>query len=490
MDEKPIKPPSFSRGRKWAMAFNVVVSSLALLAILVMGNYLASRHYWRLQVDSAKVTISPLTKRILNSLTNHVKIIIYFDPDGDHEMFSAVKSLLKEYELNCPKIDLEYIDFTKPGRAELVREKYKFAVSAKGSRVIFDYKDRTRTVMSSELSEFQWNGKEFRRSAFKGEQLFTSAIASVVEPRRAKIYFLTGHGEHDIQSDEDSAGYSKFAKVLTENDIECAVLDNLATRDIPADCQVLLVAGPTQVFLPQEVARIEQYLSRGGRVFMLLNYASVQTRGRLGFDSLFAAWNLDVGLNYVRDSDEAKAQQAELVVASRFGAHPIVKPLLNSSLELVIPRSVGQRSALAGADSPKVSELVSTSKAGSIYSSSKSLAGSEKHGSIPLAAAVEKGSIQGVSADRGVGRMVVVGDSYFLANKLLDYLSNYDFGLLAVDWLLNRDVMLSEIPPHAVKDYKFNVTEHQMQTFRWIFLLVVPGLVLITGLGVWARRRY
>jgi hypothetical protein len=489
MDEEPIKPASFSRGRKWAMGFNVVVSSLALLAILAMGNYLASRHYWSIQVDSAKVTISPLTKRILNSLTNHIKVVIYFDPKTDREMFGAVKALLMEYELNCPKIDLEYIDFTNPGRAELVREKYKLA-SAKGSRVIFDYKDRIRTVMAGDLSEYQYNGKEFRRSSFKGEQLFTSAIASVVDPRRAKIYFLTGHGEHDIQSEEDVSGYSRFAKVLAENDIECNLLENLAVREVPADCQVLIIAGPTKLFLPQEVARVEQYLNHGGRVLMLLNYVSVQKGSRLGFDSLFAAWNLDVGLNFVRDTDQAKDQQAELLVASHFGPHPIVKPLLNSSLGLLIPRSIGQRSALPGADSPKVTELVSTSQSGFVYAASKSTAVSEKHGSLPLAVAVEKGGIQGVSADRGVGRMVVVGDSYFLTNRLLDYLANYDFGLLSVDWLLNRDVMLSDIPPHAVKDYKFNVTEGQMQTFRWSFLVVVPGLVLMTGFGVWLRRRY
>jgi len=80
-----------------------------------------------------------------------------------------------------------------------------------------------------------------------------------------------------------------------------------------------------------------------------------------------------------------------------------------------------------------------------------------------------------VSADRGVGRLVVTGDSFFLANNMIEYLEIAISECLAVNWLLNRDLLLSEIPARAVKEYKFNLTEHQMKTFRWVFLLFVPG---------------
>jgi len=490
MEEETIKSFSFTRSRKWAMAFNVILSSLALLALIVMVNYLAARHFWRIQVDSNKTTLCPLTKRVLNSLSNHVKIIIYFDTEGDRELFSSVKTLLKEYEINCPKLDLEFVDYKTPGRAELIQAQYKFATTSGGGRVIFDYKGRAKTVMASELSEYESAGKEFRRSAFKGELLFTSAIASVTEAHSPKVYFLQGHGEHDPASEDDTRGYSKFAKSLNETDVEYGLLGDLTANDIPADCQVLIIAGPDKTLLPEEVARIDQYLSRGGRVFLLLNFQSALNPKRLGFEQLLASWNLDTGLNYIQDKSEGKAKTPQAVIASSFGTHPIVKPLRNSSLVFYIPRSVGQKSAVTTADSAKVAELVSTSSSGVVYSNAKGEGGPDKQGVFPLAAAAEKGSIQGVSADRGVGRLVVTGDSIFLANYLIEYLGNRDFGMLAVNWLLNRDLLLSGIPARAVKEYKFNLTEQQMSTFRWVFLLVVPGLVMMTGFGVWLRRRY
>ena len=39
-----MKEPSFTRGRKWTVGFNVVVGLLSAFAIVVMANYLAARH--------------------------------------------------------------------------------------------------------------------------------------------------------------------------------------------------------------------------------------------------------------------------------------------------------------------------------------------------------------------------------------------------------------------------------------------------------------
>ena len=39
--------PSFTRGRKWAIGFNVVIAIVSAFAIVVMANYLAARHSMR-----------------------------------------------------------------------------------------------------------------------------------------------------------------------------------------------------------------------------------------------------------------------------------------------------------------------------------------------------------------------------------------------------------------------------------------------------------
>ena len=106
-----------------------------------------------------------------------------------------------------------------------------------------------------------------------------------------------------------------------------------------------------------------------------------------------------------------------------------------------------------------------------------------------MAIAVEKGSIQGVASDKGATRVVVVGSSMSFANAAIESAANADFATLAVNWLLNRDVLLTEIPPRAIKEYTLSVTEQQMRTLRWIFMFGVPATALLIGGIVWLRRR-
>ena len=84
---------------------------------------------------------------------------------------------------------------------------------------------------------------------------------------------------------------------------------------------------------------------------------------------------------------------------------------------------------------------------------------------------------------------MVVGNSLFLSNVLFDGGANRDFAHLAVNWLLSRDLLLGDVPPRAIPRYRVNVTEHQLQRLRLIFLVIVPGAVLLLGLLVWIRRR-
>ena len=73
--------PSFSPTRKWASALNVLASSAALVALVLMVNYLAGRHFKRYQwMADERFRLSPMTVKMLEALTNQVKVIVFFDP--------------------------------------------------------------------------------------------------------------------------------------------------------------------------------------------------------------------------------------------------------------------------------------------------------------------------------------------------------------------------------------------------------------------------
>ena len=74
---------SFSAARKWTIGLDVLASCAALLALVLMVNYLAGRHFKRYQwMADERFRLSPLTLKMLDGLTNQVKVIVFFDPQN------------------------------------------------------------------------------------------------------------------------------------------------------------------------------------------------------------------------------------------------------------------------------------------------------------------------------------------------------------------------------------------------------------------------
>jgi hypothetical protein len=487
MANEEISKPSFTRGRPWAVTFHVLLSSVALLAVISMLNYLAHRHNQRLylsQVSAHKLT--PLTLQTLANLTNTVKIICFYD--RREGLFGAVAQLLKEYQSRSSKIDLEFVDYGMPGRAQAVRARYKLAAEGETSRIIFDSSGLVRTVLSTELSEYGVTPeKEIRRTGFRGEQMFTSAILNVTQTRPVTAYFFQGHGEHGLGDENQS--YGRFVKMLQNNNFDIRILGPLVgTNDVPVDCGLLIAGGPMQRFEQDELVKIDRYLARGGRMLALFN---LQARLLpIGLEQLLLNWNVQVGFDWVIDPTKAQAGDSYVFLSANYGTHSIVRSLLRSSVKLIGPRSVSQRPAQQPSpNAPKVTEILFTSSGGRQVQGELTNAVIVREGSIPLAVAVERGKIQGVSAEDGATRLVAVGDSLFVANYFISDMANSDFASQIVNWLVNRDSLLTEIGPSPLSEYKILLTEQQMTQIRWLFLGAIPGIVIVFGFFVWLRRR-
>ena len=57
---------SFSLGRKWSLSLSVLVGSLAVVALVVMTNYLAARRYQRFNLSlAAQIRLSSQTQRLV-----------------------------------------------------------------------------------------------------------------------------------------------------------------------------------------------------------------------------------------------------------------------------------------------------------------------------------------------------------------------------------------------------------------------------------------
>ncbi|MCD6339444.1 MAG: GldG family protein [Verrucomicrobia bacterium] len=490
--------PSFSAERRWRVLFQTLVSSLALAAIVGMANYLSARHFRRFQwAERARYELSPATRRVLASVTNQIQVIALFDKDAG--LYQPVSALLREYAYACPQLRLEFIDYTRdPGRAELIAAKYALPASA-SDLVIFDNGSRRRVVQASELSDYDIGAlvagaKEARRINFKGEPAFTAAIAGLIDPTRPKAYFLSGHGEHDPESREKIMGYSRFAELLESKNVQVRKLLLAGNRQVPEDCALLVIAGPRSPLDPGELEAVDRYLQQGGRLLALLSFYQAR-RARTGLENYLLRWGVRVGDNYALDPPNS-IRGNDLVCTNFYLSHPVMRPLKGRSLYLVLARSVmPEPQRRVTGDAPQVQPLFTTSRRGFTASAftkeglPRPAPGIDRQGTIPLAAAVEKGNLTGMEADRASTRLVIVGESIFLGNETIVKLANWDFAASAVNWLLDRPLYLAGIAPKPLVEYRINLTRSEMNRLRWLLLVVLPGGVLALGALVKLRRR-
>ena len=108
-------------------------------------------------------------------------------------------------------------------------------------------------------------------------------------PAPSRVYFLQGHNEHEPTDSDDQMGYLQFTRMLQDEQMTVVKLSPTAllTRDVPADCQLLVIANPTNPLAAEEVEKIEKYLGAGGRIFLLLSRNSIKEV--TGLESLLAA---------------------------------------------------------------------------------------------------------------------------------------------------------------------------------------------------------
>jgi len=481
--------PSFSPVRRWRIGFDVVVRTALVLAVVVMVNILGAKFYSRFYLSSqTQVKLSSRTLSVVHSITNHVVVTVYYDKTDD--WYPTIIGLLNEYRSANPNITVKTVDYLRDaGEAQKIKAKYKLSAAQDKDLVIFDCGGRVKVVPGQALTEVKLEPvpnatqREFRRKpvAFNGEMAFTALLLAVENPKPLKAYFLQGHGEPSL-SETGEMDYQKFGAVLAENYIATTPLqlagDNAA---IPDDCNLLVIAGPRTAFSEIELQKIDQYLTQGGRLFVLFNHLSFEHP--TGLEPILQPWGVNVLSGEVQDPKNTTSGTD--VIVYNFSSHPAVNPLTQLALQMILPRRISKVDwKNPPANAPKVDELAFSGPESTLRGDPAAAPRS-----YPLMAAVEQKPVPGVANTRGTTRMIVVGDSFFLGNRQIESGANRDFAGYAANWLLDRTVLLDGIGPRPVMEYRLTMTRDQLQRVRWLLLAALPGSVLAFGWLVWLVRR-
>jgi ABC-type uncharacterized transport system involved in gliding motility auxiliary subunit len=439
---------------------NTSILAIAVIAIIAVANFVGFRHHKRFDLTTEKMyTLSDQSRQIVSGLQQDLTVVRF-----DKTPSPTFDDLMSEYKALSPHFKFQTIDPNQ--KPEIVKD---YGATRMGE-IFIGYGERKSRVDASPQGDVT-------------EQDLTGAIVKVISDKVKTVCFVTGHGEKSI-SDSSQDGYSQADLGLKKENYVTKAVNLITESGVPAECGVLVIAGPKQAYFPQETAWIGKYLDGAGEALALIDPG---TDPKL--DDLFKSWNVALGNNYVVDASGAGQVMGAgpmVPIVADFGTSPITKAFTNSTTFFPMARtaSVADKAKTI----PETVELLKTSPR------SFAIPSLPKGGKITFDEKVDTlGPLSlGVSGSRKVGdknaRVVVMGNSQFAANPYIGQLRNGDLFYNAIDWLAADENMIS-IRPKSATNRRINLSAAQASALKWLNLFLLPGLVILIGIMIWSKRR-
>jgi len=452
------------KARQTKYAAYAAVYILVIIAALVIGNVLADRYNKAYDgTTNKRYSLSEQTLKIVKGLKQDA-VITYYDQSS---RFHQAKDTLDEYANASRKVRVEYVDPDK--KPQLTRQA---GIKEYGTAIV------------------QVGAK---REQAKGlnEEAITGALIRDLKDTTRTVCFVGGSGEHQID-DSNRGGYSRFKELLGRDEYQAKSVSLLQKAEVPGDCTVLVVGGPSNDYQQPEVDAIKKYVESGGRALFLLDPPLKIGREEIAenqpLTALLAGWGVTPEKDMVLDLNpigQLAGLGPQVALVTSYNPHPIVNEMKGTATGFPLSRSLEVKSAGKAA----VEALFSTSES-SLATSNLTSAEvntrdpNNKKGPLTIAAA----GTYDTGKPNSQGRFVVVGSSAWLGNSFISFNGNRDLALNTINWLSSDEDLIS-IRPKEQDDRRVTMTKAQMTFVRTTSQFLLPLIVVVAGVGVWWRRR-
>jgi ABC-type uncharacterized transport system involved in gliding motility auxiliary subunit len=452
------------QARQTKYAAYATVYILIVVMAVVVANMLADRYNKSYDGTANKrYSLSEQTAKIVRGLTPDATIT-YFDQSS---RFEHAKDLLDQYANLSRKIHVQYVDPDK--KPQLAREagirNYGTALVQVGTR-----REEAKSMT---------------------EEGITGAFIRDLKNTTRTVCFVSGSGEHRID-DSDRGGYSRLKDLLGKDEYTAKSIDLLQKAEVPADCTVLVVGGPSRDYQQPEVDAIKKYVEDGGRaLFMLdppLRIGKSEIADNDALTGLLQSWGVTLQKDMILDLNpigQLAGLGPQVALVTRYDPHPIVNELKGTATGFPLARSLEVKNT----DKTTVQKLFDsseTSLATNNLSSASVDANDPKNRKGPMTIAAA-GSYK-TGKDNSQGRFVVVGSSSWAENSFLRFNGNSDLALNAMNWLSSDEDLIS-IRPKEKEDRRITMTRAQLSLVRSTSQFLLPLVVIVAGVSVWWRRR-
>ncbi len=540
---------------------NVILGVFLFLLLLFTNIFVSIRARYTFDWSQTR-GISALnagSQSLLAGLTEPTNVYVLMSPDG--RIFNDLRNFMGNCQAYNSKIAVNYIDPDhETSKYNALANRFKEIVSDMrspmddegGRGVLIVYGTLPEDIKQSVPHIFIPQNKLFevdRRSGPNKEKLVLKAESEIIRELaflakkndRRKIYLLQGDdaldmnvtaagGRQNPSSDIAGLGAGNLVEKIKKEstdvrgisfgiapaDKKAKDIDYLGSAsgdkkiDIPDDCDVLILPGPSAPIERAGLDAMERYMDRGGKMIVALDVVADQRFASLrktGLEEFLKKYGVDVTDQVLYRLPKAQDQaifgrdtgdyrlvlaqtppKAATVLAKQFQRVPfrwwsvrVVKPGTSTKYQVEPLLVVDPKRPIVWADESLAGlvdferytgELIRTKRLDTLYTTEL----------LPVAVTVTERVGETVKP-----RMVVFGDAEFLDNEDIAAFSvNYDLIASSLEWMSER-TFIGPGPKESSR-YSFGPdadTSSMLFGAFWTMLV----LTMILGVGVWLTRR-
>jgi hypothetical protein len=510
---------------------NTLILVGAFIGIVVVANIVSFENSSRMDVTATnQFSLNNRTKDVLSNLTEDVRATAFYKNQADSdspnvaERRNKVVNTLEEFDSRSSKFTYRIVD---PDLKPEVVSKY-FGARPTGfvaEIVVVEGMD------SGQFDVLQPTDAEYNKLE---QDLVTSTLVATGSEKKL-IYFLSGHGERDI----DGAATDGYAAVRSGLEGDNYQVQELIWRntdvdvEVPADSALVVIAGPTSSLPEAHEEALDRYLEgvilvkNTGKDAIKKYQESLPDRdpeealsdevprrehGRMiflaepdspvSFRNFFADWGVLVLTGYIRDVGSSVPGLPQTLSLRSFNPEApleITLPKGERLQDVFMPGATAigliqddLRSGLPLAATSRDSYLITDPDRTEPITG----VGADSDQSGPFIPAVLVRSIGQVGSQppasdpepSEISDIIVFGDSDFLSNSSYNQGGGSDLFLNSANFMVG-DFSLVSIRPKIFAFREFNLDANEYDFVRFSSWLFLPGLMgLMAALVWWVRR--
>jgi ABC-type uncharacterized transport system involved in gliding motility auxiliary subunit len=320
---------------------------------------------------------------------------------------------------------------------------------------------------------------------------------------KKKFYFLTLHGERDIE-DMETEGLGAIKLALEDSNYEVHSLNLLKETAVPADAKALVIVGLRQDLIDSEIDSIRTYLQNEGNLMVFIDPEMAPK-----FCQFLKEYGIDASPGMIIDPKGFKNYLNPII--EDYQEHEITKEF-NFGTVFQLARSISPIDPMP--DGVMVKSIAKTSPESWLETNTKNLDKEEpvfdetqdKKGplSIVVVAEIGTGSDPETSlpetethddaatqADaKKSAKILVFGDSDFIDNIFVStFPTNAALVLNSFHWIAEEKDLIA-IPPKDTKSQPLHLTPSEAAFTFWIPVVLIPLIILVFGgIRIYERRR-